>query len=147
MVQSILVDRIDCDCCLSVHAAHWPNERSRTTSLRWIKLSHRWSVRHWSYRDFSSDASFDARTREFVNRLCCGIEFNHFASSELLVANGFRAGRVLFRLHLTPLRGKSQPAARHSRFLLVRCYDLPPLIRPGCQVFSGANGAWLKCQA
>src|SRR5438132_13534739 len=116
MVQPILAAGIDCDCCLIVHAAHWPNERSRTTSLRWIKLSHRWSVSHWSDRDFSSDASFDARTREFVNRLCCGIEFNHFASSELLVANGFRAGRVLFRLHLATLRRKGERPARHLRF-------------------------------
>src|SRR5947208_3317721 len=63
MVQSILVDRIGCGCCLSVHAAHWPNERSRTTSLRWIKLSHRRSVGHRSDRDFSSDASFKACDR------------------------------------------------------------------------------------
>src|SRR6266513_1687888 len=116
MVKSILVDRIDRDCCLSVHAAHWPNERPRTTSLRWIKLSHRRSVSHWSGRDFSSDASFDARAREFVNRLCCGIEFNHFASSELLVADRLRAGRVLLRLYLATLRRKSERSARYSRF-------------------------------
>src|SRR5258707_948783 len=124
MVQSILVDRIDCDCGLSVHAAHWPNERSRTTSLRWIKLSHRRSVSHWSDRDFSSDASFDARTREFVNRLCCGIELNHFASSELLVADRFRAGRVLFRLHLATLCRKGERPARHSRFLMIYVHSL-----------------------
>src|SRR5438309_4078844 len=118
-VQSILVDRIDRDCCLSVHATHWPNERSRTTSLRWIKLSHRRSVSHWSDRDFSSDASFDARNREFVNRLCCGIEFDHFASSEFLVADRLGAGRVLFRLHLATLRWEGERPARHSRLLLV----------------------------
>ena len=131
MVQSILVDRIGCGCYLSVHAAHWPNERSRITSLRWIKLSHRRSVSHWSGRDFSSDASLHARAREFVNRLCCGIQFNHFVSGELLVADRFRAGGVLFCLHLATLCRKGERSARHARFLLRSCYGSSSLVRPG----------------
>ena len=124
MVQSVLVDRTGCGCCLSVHAAHWPNERSRITSLRWIKFSHRRFVSHWSGRDFSSDASFDARTGQFTDRLCGCIQSDHLASSELLVADRFRAGGILFRLHLATLCRKGKRSARYSRFLLVMTAQL-----------------------
>ena len=131
MFQSILVDRIGGGCHLSVHAAHWPNERSRITSLRWIKLSHRRSVGYWSGRDFSSDASLDARAGEFVDRLCCCVQSEHVAARDLLVAAWFRARGLLFRLHLATLCRKGKRSARHSRFLLRRCYGSSSLVRPG----------------
>src|SRR6266403_4752229 len=124
MVQRILVVGIDCDCCLSVHAAHWPNERSRITSLRWIKLSHRRSVSHWSGRDFSRDASLNARTGQFTDRLCGCIQSEHVAARDLLVAAWFRARGLLFRLHLATLCRKSERSARHARVLMIYVHSL-----------------------
>jgi len=131
MVQSIFVDRIGCGSCLSVHAGHGPNEAAGTARLRWIKFSHRRSVGHRSSRDFSSDASLNARAGELVDRLCCCIQSDDFASSELLVADRFRAGGILFRLHLATLCRKGKRSARHSRFLLRSCYGSSSLVRPG----------------
>ena len=144
MVQPLLVAGIDYNCCLSYRAGFWPDWSPRTASIPCIEFSHRRSVSHWSGRNFSGDASFDSRARELVNRLCCGIQSDHFASSELLVADRFRADSVLFRLHLATLCRKSKRPARHSRFLLGRSHDLRPLVRPSCPVFSRADGACRK---
>ena len=103
---------------LNYRACLWPDWSPRTASISRIEFSHRRPVGHRSGRNFSSDASLDARARELVDRLCCGVESDHFASSELLVADRFRAGGVLFRLHLATLCRKGKRSARHSRFLL-----------------------------
>src|SRR5439155_25461220 len=84
-------------------------------------------VGHRSGRNFSGDASFDSGPREFVDRVCCGVESDNFTSSELLVADWFRARGLLFHFHLATLCRKGKRSARHSRFLLVlyNRYDLP----------------------
>src|SRR5260370_25921037 len=116
--ESILVDRIGCCRCLNDHVDLWPSEAARTARLRRIEFSYRWPVGYRGGSNFSSDASLNTRAGELVDRLCCGVESDHFASSELLVAARFRAGAVLFRLHLAALCGKSQRPTRHSRLLL-----------------------------
>ena len=147
MVQPLLVAGIDHNRCLNYLPCFWPDWSPRTASISRVEFSYRRPVGHRSGRNFSSDASLDARARELVNRLCCCIESDHFASSELLVADRFRAGGVLFRLHLATLCRKGKRSARHSRFLLGRSHDLRPLIRPGCSIFSGADRACSKRNA
>ena len=147
MVQPLLVAGIDHNRCLNYLPCFWPDWSPRTASISRIEFSHRRPVGHRSGRNFSGDASFDSGARELVNRLCCGIESDNFTSSELLVADRFRAGGVLFRLHLATLCRKGKRSARHSRFLLRRCHDLRPLIRPSCPIFSRTDRACSKRNA
>ncbi len=93
------------------------------------------------------ESSLTAYAVASVNCVCCGIESGHFTASELLVADWFRAGGVLFRFHLATVRRKSERPARHSRFLLRRCHDLHPLIRPSCPIFPGTDCACRKRNA
>src|SRR6266480_4315208 len=118
LIQSVLVDRTGCRRYLDDHADLWPCQSARTACLRGIKFSHRRPVGHRSGRNFSGDASFDARAGELVDRLCCCIQSDNLTSSDLLVADRFRASGVLFRLHLATLCRKSWRSARHSRIMI-----------------------------
>ncbi len=84
--------------------------------FRGIKFSNRQSAGHWSGRDFSGDASLNARTGQFTDRLCCCVQSEHVAARDLLVAAWFRARGLLFRLHLATLCRKGKRSARHLRF-------------------------------
>jgi len=118
MVQSFLVDWIGCNRDFNYRACIRPEWSARAASIPFIEFSYRRAVGYRSDRNFSGDASFDSGRRELINRVCCGVESDHFASSELLVADRFRAGGALFRLHLATLCRKGKRSSATLKALL-----------------------------
>src|SRR5438552_12153777 len=116
--QPILVAGIIYNHRLNYHAHFWPNESPRTACFHRIELSHLRSVGDRSSRHFSGNASFNACAREFSDCLRCRGGAYVFTYGQLLVAGGFRASGLLFRLHLTTVRGKGERSARHPGLLL-----------------------------
>ena len=120
VVQSIVVARIDRDYRLNYCASFWPDWSPRTASLSRVEFSYLGILGYWRSGDFSGDASFHSGRGELADGRRRCFEFEHFASCQLLVAGKFRAGGLLFHLHLTTLCRKSKRSAGHPRFLLGR---------------------------
>src|SRR6266481_8748690 len=93
-------------------------------SVSRVEFSYLRVLRHRRGRDLSGDASFNFGDGELINRVLSRFKSEHFAPCQLLVADWFRAGRVLFRLHLATLCRKGERSARHARVLMIYVHSL-----------------------